>query len=344
MSGSKGRGSGRVSGSAAVNGRGHERRRGNSGRGRGSFQLGTDLPNRSSRNSIMAFGLDLVGFGETRQKCREGLRLRRFRAHYGVGPATIKALHDDLKRYQPWKPHDLTSLFMAVSWLKLYDTEEVLAGRWDFGEEYCRNTIKEYVSRIQAMKPLKINFNGLDPDCPFCPVDTVHIRSQEFRCNPNSKWWSHKFNGPGVSFEVVNDPIERKIRWISGPKPASTNDLTFFRGGTKGKEKHWDKSSLYFHVPEGVKLVGDSAYRGQPDKVTTTKDAHKPTITKLFARIKSMQETCFKRLKDFKVLRESFRHGSGEIDKLEKIKKSFEAVAVLQQYEFETAEHGLFEV
>ena len=57
-----------------------------------------------------------------------------------------------------------------------------------------------------------------------------------------------------------------------------------------------------------------------------------------------MQETCFKRLKDFKVLRESFRHGSGEIDKLEKIKKSFEAVAVLQQYEFETAEHGLFEV
>jgi hypothetical protein len=68
----------------------------------------------------------------------------------------------------------------------------------------------------------------------------------------------------------------------------------------------WNRSSLYFNVPESVKLVGDSAYAGQPDKVTTTKDAHSPTTKRLFARMKSMLETCHGRLKNFKVVRESF--------------------------------------
>lgn len=342
---SSGRGSGRVRGSAKCNGRGHGHRRGGGGRGHQVRGTTTQLPNRSKRAEALADGLSYVGFDYSRQKCREALLVRRFRAHYGVGPKAIAAVFSDLKRYQPEKSHDLRCLFMAASWLKLYDTEEIMAGRWQFGEEYCRNTVREYVSRIQQLKPLKISFDGLDPNCEFLPVDTVHIRSQEFRCEPSSKWFSHKFNGPGVSFEVVNDPIEGKFRWTNGPKPASTHDMTFLRGGKKGKKKHWDKSSLYFVIRslKNIKLVGDSAYDGQADVVTTTKDAHNPETKKLFARMKSMQETCFKRLKDFKVLRESFRHGKGTDDKLEKIKISFEATAVLLQYDFENG-HSLFEV
>ena len=290
-----------------------------------------------------------MGFGDSRQKSREGLLVRRFRAHYGVGPGAINNLFSDLQRYQPEKIHELRYVFMATSWLKLYDTEEVMAGRWQFGEEHCRNKVKDYVERIRQLKPLKISFDGLDRNCAFLPVDTVHIRSQEFRCDPSSKWYSHKFNGPGVAFEVVNDPIDGHFRWINGPKESSQHDLTILRGGTKGKKKKWDKSSLYFQMTAlqeeyNLKLVGDSAYEGQADVVTTTKDAHKPATKKLFARMKSMQETCFKRLKDFKVLRESFRHGKkGTADKLEAIQRSFEATAVLLQYDFEDG-HPLFEV
>jgi hypothetical protein len=64
----------------------------------------------------------------------------------------------------------------------------------------------------------------------------------------------------------VTDPVDGHIRWVNGPQPASTHDLTFFRGGKKGKENEWEKSSLYFKLPEGLRLVGDSAYKGQPDK------------------------------------------------------------------------------
>lgn len=341
----KRRGSGRVGGSAIVNGRGHGNQR-KGGRGHGSREnrdLGTRLPNRSSRSKILAIGLSHVGFGDERQRCSDELCMRRFRAHYGIGPSAIKALIADLKRYQPDKPVHLSSLFMAICWLRLYDTEEVMAGRWGFGEQHCREKVRDYVSRIQALKPMKIKFDDLDPHCEFLPVDTVHIRSQEFRCNPSSKWWSHKSNGPGVSFEVVTDPVDGKIRWTNGPEPASIHDLTFLRGGIKGREKEWKRSALYFHVPNNVKIVGDSAYGGQPDKVTTTKDAHAPATKKLFARMKSMQETCFKRFKDFKVLRESFRHGQGTDDKLKKIKMAFEATAVLVQYDLENG-YGLLEV
>ncbi|KAL7524189.1 hypothetical protein ACHAXR_000470 [Thalassiosira sp. AJA248-18] len=232
---------------------------------------------------------------------------------------------------------------MAIAWMKLYETEEIMAGRWGYGEQYCRETVREYVSRIRALKHKKITFDGLDPKCEFLPVDTVHIRCNEFRCTPGSKWWSHKSNGPGVAFEVVTDPVEGKIRWINGPEAPTVHDLTFLRGGKRGKEGQWKRTALYFHVPKNVKLVGDSAYAGQPDKVSTSKDAHNAATKKLFARMKSMQETCFKRLKDFKILRESFRHGSGTEDKLEKMEIAFEATAVLVEYDIENG-HGLFEV
>ena len=70
--------------------------------------------------------------------------------------------------------------------------------------------------------------------------------------------------------------------------------------------------------------------------MSTTNDAHDPATKEFFARMKSMQETVFKRLKDFNVLRGPFRHSQGTEDKLEKIKLCFE-------YDIENG-HPLFQV
>ena len=104
-----------------------------------------------------------------------------------------------------------------------------------------------------------------------------------------------------------------------------------------------EKVFFYSHLPENVRLIGDSAYEGQRGKVSTTKDAHSPSTKNVFARMKSMQETCFKRFKNFEVLRESFRHGKGTDDKLMKIKMSFDATAVLVRYDLENG-YGIFQV
>ena len=93
----------------------------------------------------------------------------------------------------------------------------------------------------------------------------------EFRTDPNSKLYSHKHNGAGLSYEIFVDLCDNKVIWTAGPKPASTHDVTFFRGGkevSKSKKKNeaqWDKKFLYFKIPKGEKLIGDSAYQGEPE-------------------------------------------------------------------------------
>jgi hypothetical protein len=140
---------------------------------------------------MLSYGLSLVRFGKKRQKCREALSIRRFRAHYGIGPGAVQQLASDLKKNYD-KPINLSNLFMALHWLKLYSTKEVMAGWWGHGEQYCRETTKMYVKQIRSMKLKKITFCGLHPKCRFAPVDCVHIICYEFRCDPDSKWWSHK--------------------------------------------------------------------------------------------------------------------------------------------------------
>eukprot|EP00804_Cyclotella_cryptica_P020704 CCRYP_003513-RA/>CCRYP_003513-RA protein AED:0.19 eAED:0.19 QI:0/0/0/1/0/0/2/0/186 len=172
---------------------------------------------------------------------------------------------------------------MSICWLKLYDTEMVMAGRWGYGEQYCRKNVKEYVKRIRKLKPLKISFDNLHPRCKFLGVDCIHARSQEFRCDPDSKW------------------LSMCCRWVSGPQPASVHDITILRGGKAGKMNEWNRDALYFNIPDGVKLVGDSGYDGQRDKVTTTMDAHAPDTKALFKRIKSQLESCNGRFKTSKL-------------------------------------------
>lgn len=324
------------------------------GRGSRGINQGVQLPNHgtnsSNRARLLSVGLELVGFGQNRQKCSEDLCMRRFRAHYGIGPNAIRKLIRDMKQHQHFTPNE-KYLFMALSWLRLYDIEEVMAGRFGYGEQHCREKVREYVKRIRDLKPVKISFKAnQSPSAEFDPVDTVHIECPEMSCEPSSKWWSHKSNGPAVAFEVVTDSVSGQICWINGPEPPTMGDIKFLRGGDGGKKKGqwknfvdtWKKSALYFHIPKHVKLVGDSAYAGQPDKVATTKDAHDRQTKELFARMKSLQETVFKRIKDFKIMRH-FRHGSGTKDRLEKIKIAFEATAVLVEYDIEY-EKPLFEV
>ena len=59
--------------------------------------------------------------------------------------------------------------------------------------------------------------------------------------------------------------------WINGGFPASTHDITIFRGGKKGEKDNWDKKALYFQVPEGKRGVGDSGYAGEATKIAITR-------------------------------------------------------------------------
>ena len=163
-----------------------------------------------SSRQLYSMGLSYAGFDRSRQNVSAELNMRRFRAHYGVSPEATEAFIADIE--EGGKEVTPKKLFIGICWLKLYETEEVMAGRWDYGEKHCRETVREYVKVIKKLKSRKITFDSLHPGCKFLGVDCIHTHVQEFRCDPDSKWWSHKFNGPGLSYEVVTDPVDGHIR------------------------------------------------------------------------------------------------------------------------------------
>ena len=67
------------------------------------------------------------------------ISVNHFKAYYGPEPQTVKDLMSDLCCELP----DTTfkELMMGLNWLKLYDVESVLAGRWNYDESVCRHNV-----------------------------------------------------------------------------------------------------------------------------------------------------------------------------------------------------------
>ncbi len=134
-----------------------------------------------------------------------------------------------------------------------------------------------------------------------------------------SGWWSYKFNGPGLRYEVGLNIQNGWICWVHGPfAPGKWNDITIYR------------SLLKRRLALGERVEADAGYAGDftisvPDDATT--------FSQIFMKndARARHETVNKRLKQFKVLKE-FRH---EIDFHQ---SCFDAVAVITQLGIENGE------
>lgn len=127
------------------------------------------------------------------------------------------------------------------------------------------------------------------------------------------KYWSHKFHSPGLRYEVAISIAMGEIVHINGPFPCGEyNDIKIFRMGLKKKLKL------------GVERVeADDGYMGERFFVERPKDGcmhHKiqgfglnqpcPGCMQHFSkqRIRSRQETCNKRFKQWGILNQRYRH------------------------------------
>ena len=68
----------------------------------------------------------------------------------------------------------------------------------------------------------------------------------------SKQWYSHKFNGPGLRYEVGLCIISGDIVWIHGPFPAGAwPDISIFRHAMK------------HHLEEGERVEADKGYVGE---------------------------------------------------------------------------------
>jgi len=73
------------------------------------------------------------------------------------------------------------------------------------------------------------------------------------------------------------------------------------------------------------------------------RDEHSKNFKKFLARVASRQETFFKGLKDWKILKDRFAYGNNTKKRMKFHKMAVEAIAVIRQYDYENG-HPPFEV
>jgi hypothetical protein len=147
----------------------------------------------------------------------------------------------------------------------------------------------------------------------------------DFRINQPSpfstRWYSHKFKGPGLRYEVCLSIQGGNIVWTNGPFPCGAwNDITIFRNGLMEKLK------------DGEMTEADAGYRGQPDKVRVPSDWHTRKEKRMKALARARHEHINARFKTYKILKLPFRHD------LQRHQNVFRAICVLCQISIQSGE------
>ena len=136
-----------------------------------------------------------------------------------------------------------------------------------------------------------------------------------------TRWYSHKFKGPGVRYEVALSIVGGDIVWTNGPFPCGPwPDLSIFRAGLMNK------------LRQGEKVEADKGYPGQADKVRMPRDFDNLDDKMKKQRARSRQETVNRRFKQFKILKHEFRHN------LKDHQRVFRAVVLLTQLSIKNGE------
>lgn len=113
----------------------------------------------------------------------------------------------------------------------------------------------------------------------------------------NPKWYSHKFEGPGVRYETALNIQTGDIVWTKGPFPcAKWPDAKIFQ------------YSLQHKLAEDEMVEADGTYRGMPYHVRMPHEW--VTGADCIAKHQALarHETIHRRLKTFNVLGSKFRH------------------------------------
>ena len=145
---------------------------------------------------------------------------------------------------------------------------------------------------------------------------------------PDKRFFSHKFRGPALRYEVAVSIRTSDIVWIAGPcLPGIWNDITIFRDG------------LIDQLDNGERVEADDGYIAEsPEYVKCPGSFSAPLDQqKLRGRVRMRHETVNEHLKNFSCLKKKFRHDN------DKHGMCFRAVAVATQLAMELGEE-LFDV
>ena len=273
--------------------------------------------------------------------------LKQFRSFYGCSPSNCAILWAKIRQKKLAPRAEPKHLLWALMFLKLYNTEEAFAGFLgvdkDTFSEWLFHLVKaiaklrpDYVSILQvhscfgATNNITNNFyyqvkwqnrhRGHSSVKAKVSVDGTDFRLRQQ--DDGKLYYSHKFKSSGYRYEVAISIEKGDIVWVNGPFPCGAfPDINIFRRGLKN-----------LLLRSGEKAQADLGYRGEPIVIIVPNEYDSKAIKKLKADVRARHETANRRLKQYGVLFQVFRHS------LDKHKHCFDACDVLAQMEIISGE------
>ena len=129
----------------------------------------------------------------------------------------------------------------------------------------------------------------------------------------NPGWYSHKFKGPGLRYEIAIAIHTGYIVWVHGPFPCG-----------QYSDRRIVRLALHGALLPGEQYIADSGYRDR-NSPALTPTGHNNDVERKRAVIRARHEVVNRRLKQFAVLGHKFRHDR------EKHAIAFRAVANVTQ-------------
>ena len=150
--------------------------------------------------------------------------LELFRAFFGTWPAICAELWRRIRPLETINPKSLSyHLLWALFLMNNYTKEVLTAAFIGVDEDTFRKWAMPWVPAISNLSIDLLDFNkrfeGNWHYWTFC-VDGVHCPIEEPRRPFWEGWYSHKFKGAGLAYEIATAVTTGHIIWVNGPFPA----------------------------------------------------------------------------------------------------------------------------
>lgn len=267
-----------------------------------------------SVDDVLETGLKLIRVPLNKKRTKN---LEEFRAHYGQNPKVLAHQWEDLCESGKVTAQEtlfkgFQSFMVAHYFLWIYPRNSknlksrfpALALQDSYGAP-----LWYWIKKIASLKGQKIVWKARldDPNAEFFPlsVDGVDFKTHERKhqiYNIDKKAGSKKFGGAcAAKYEIACSIWESDVVHVAGPFIGGVHDLSMFReGGLKEK------------LAPGKKVVVDRGYRSKdpeeiqclavPDLIDS-KELHK-----FKSRARQRQESLNGRLKNYGILKHTYRH------------------------------------
>jgi len=276
-------------------------------------------------------GLKLVGVpAEVQDRRTKKTNVRIFGSHFGPHPnhcaSTWKQLlTTDIPDAKVLPSQvDLKAFFVALNHARVYLTDDQRNPQFDNMDfQKMASDTWWWVQRIAALRRQVIVFPTEDSwgdTVMILSIDGTHMMIHEPRheeCRVDTTHFSHKHGTAGFNVQIALKTYEPECVHV------------FVAKGGQNDMGNLNASGVLDLIPEGKRIVCDGGYEVKDDRLHMLSGYNQfddDAVKEFKARVKSRHEAFNAKLKVYKVLNKTFRHG------VEKFEVYIYMVAVLVQF------------